>query len=117
MTFVGPSSDLRYLIGIDAHLSERLNLLILPAKGRPQFVVPVLEAPLARSASELVDIHEWEETQSPSELVGKLAGDLDGQTVAVSDQLWSGFLLKLQRPDSRRVVDFRAGSAQAVAGD
>ncbi|CAN5759924.1 aminopeptidase P family protein [soil metagenome] len=96
LTFVGPSSDLRYLIGIDAHLSERLNLLLLPAKGRPQFIVPVLESPLARSASGLVDVHAWEETQSPTNLVSQLAGDRHGQTFAVSDQLWSGFLLKLQ---------------------
>ncbi|CAN5771465.1 aminopeptidase P family protein [soil metagenome] len=96
VTFVGPSSDLQYLIGIDAHLSERLNLLILPASGKPMLVVPVLEAPLAHTASDLVEIHEWTETESPAELVGKLTGDREGQTIAVSDQLWSGFLLNLQ---------------------
>jgi len=96
ITFVGPSSDLRYLTGLNAHLSERLNLLVLPLKGRPQFVVPVLESPLAQSASGLVDIHVWEETQSPSDLVSRLVSDLKPRTLAVSDQLWSGFLLKLQ---------------------
>jgi Xaa-Pro aminopeptidase len=93
---VGPSSDLRYLIGYDAHLSERLNLLIVPGKGKPALVVPVLEAPLARSAEALVDIHEWQETESPSQLAGNLIRALNPGSVAVSDQLWSGFLLKLQ---------------------
>src|SRR5690606_19138178 len=41
---VGPSSDLVYLIGYDAHLSERLNLLIIRQEGTPDLVVPVLES-------------------------------------------------------------------------
>jgi Xaa-Pro aminopeptidase len=93
---VGPSSDLRYLTGINAHLSERLNLLLLPAEGRPTFVVPVLEEPNVRSAANLLDIHAWAETESPSELAGRLAAGSNGKSIAVSDQLWSGFLLKLQ---------------------
>src|SRR5687768_1333703 len=44
---VGPSSDLVYLIGYDAHLSERLNLLIVRQEGTPDLVVPVLESFLA----------------------------------------------------------------------
>lgn len=96
LLFVGPSSDLRYLIGYDAHLSERLNLLMLPASGRPTLVVPVLEVPLARSAADLVDIHSWTETEVPSAIVGERARSLNPLRIAVSDQLWSGFLLKLQ---------------------
>ncbi len=94
--FVGPSSDLRYLTGYDAHLSERLNLLILPATGKPALVVPVLEAPLARIAEPLADIHPWTETENPVDLASGLAAALAPGTIAVSDQLWSGFLLKLQ---------------------
>jgi Xaa-Pro aminopeptidase len=44
--FVGPSSDLFYLTGYDAHLSERMNLLIIERDGTNAIVVPVLEAPL-----------------------------------------------------------------------
>ena len=29
---IGPSADLFYLTGINAHLSERLNLLLVPAE-------------------------------------------------------------------------------------
>ena len=41
--------------GFDAHLSERLNLLVIPATGKPSLVVPTLEAPLVGSRGRLVD--------------------------------------------------------------
>jgi Xaa-Pro aminopeptidase len=97
LLLIGPSSDLLYLTGYDAHLSERLNLLGVRQTGKPFLVVPVLEEPLAQRAKELVEIHSWTETESPTELVVKLAGPIEDQTVAVSDQLWSSFLLKLQK--------------------
>ena len=96
LLLIGPSSDLFYLIGFDAHISERLNLLGLPLEGRPFLVLPLLEAPNAASVQDLVDIHAWGETISPTNLAGRLAGDMTGKVAAVSDQLWSGFLLKLQ---------------------
>ena len=39
--FVGPGSDLLYLTGYNAHLSERLNLLIIGKDGFSAMVVPV----------------------------------------------------------------------------
>jgi Xaa-Pro aminopeptidase len=91
---VGPSSDLRYLTGIDAHLSERLNLLVLPVTGRASFVVPVLEALNFQDKSGLVDLVAWEETESPTERVARL---ISGAGVrAVGDQLHAVFLLRLQ---------------------
>lgn len=92
----GPSADLFYLLGFDAHLSERLNLLVLPAVGKPTYVVPVLESPLVQDRKELITIKKWEETRSPSELVAKVIGDAVGKRLAVADQLWSVFLLRLQ---------------------
>lgn len=94
---VGPSSDLVYLIGYDAHLSERLNLLIVRQTGKPELVVPVLESFLALPAEPNVTLRRWEETESPSELAAKVIGDVKGLTLGVSDQLWSTFLLKLQK--------------------
>ncbi len=96
--FVGPSSDLFYLTGFEAHESERMNLLIVPQQGEPKMVMPELEAPLMKSTSELMElpIHAWAETESPSELVASLVGNIQGQKVAVSDQLWSVFLMRLQ---------------------
>ncbi len=96
LLLVGPSSDFRYLTGHDAHLSERLTLLLLPREGNPTVVVPVLEAPTVADRRDLVDVHTWEETQAPADLVATLAGGVAGKTVAVGDQLWSVFLLRLQ---------------------
>jgi Xaa-Pro aminopeptidase len=93
---IGPGSDLFYLLGFDAHLSERLNLLIVPKSGKASYVAPVLEAPLVQNKRDLVDIHAWEETASPSELVAKVLGAEPGAKLAVGDQLWSIFLLRLQ---------------------
>jgi Xaa-Pro aminopeptidase len=94
---IGPSSDLFYLTGFVAHVSERLNLLILPKEGDPALILPVLEAPNARDRAGLLAIHAWEETESPSELAAKLMGPVEGKTLAVGDQLWSVFLLRLQK--------------------
>jgi Xaa-Pro aminopeptidase len=94
LLFVGPSSDLVYLTGIHAHLSERLNLLALPGSGKPSFVVPRLEAPNVADKSDLVDIASWEETESPADIVAALAGSAN--SIAVGDQLHAAFLLRLQ---------------------
>lgn len=96
LLLVGPSSDLRYLTGLDAHLSERMNLLVLPRQGDPSYVVPTLEAPQVAHLRDLIDVRSWEETQSPSDLVAEIGGGPGGATVAVGDQLWSVFLLRLQ---------------------
>ena len=91
---VGPGSDLVYLTGIHAHLSERLNLLLLPASGRASFVVPRLEAPNVADKADLVDLAVWDETDSPSELAAKLSGRAG--SVAVGDELHAIFLLRMQ---------------------
>ena len=99
VTLVGPSSDFRYLTGFDAHLSERMTLLIVPRSGRISVVVPMLEAPLILSRSELFDISPWTETDAPWDRAASLMELADGgrgTTIAVSDQLWSIFLLRLQ---------------------
>jgi Xaa-Pro dipeptidase len=58
-------------------------------------VVPRLEAPNVADKSDLVEIHAWEETESPSELAAKLAGS--AKSVAIGDQLHAIFLLRLQQ--------------------
>jgi Xaa-Pro aminopeptidase len=92
---VGPSADLRYLTGIDAHLSERMNLLVLPTEGRPAFVVPRLEASNVAGREALLDVLVWQETEAPAELVAHRVGS-SAKVAAVGDQLHSVFLLRLQ---------------------
>lgn len=102
---LGASPDLRYLTGYNAHASERLNLLILPVGGPPLLVAPQLEAPIARSSptGSSINVHEWQDHESPYDLVASLIGDVSGTSIAVGDYLRSGFLLALQQqlhPDS-----------------
>ncbi len=94
--FVTPSSDLIYLLGYPAHLSERLTLLGIPQAGEPFVVAPELEAVRLDNRKDLVDVHAWAETESPIALVGRLVEAGEGSTVVVSDQTWASFLLKLQ---------------------
>jgi len=93
---LGPSADLFYLTGYDAHLSERLNLLVLPADGEAALVVPTLEAPRVGAASELAPLQVWDDHERPAELVAQAIGNLANERVAVGDQLWSAFLLRIQ---------------------
>lgn len=94
---LGPSADLYYLTGFDAHLSERLNLLVVPVEGMPSLVAPVLEAPLIGDARSLVEVHTWLDHEDPDALAAKVIGPMDGKQVAVGNQLWSAFLLRLQQ--------------------
>ena len=96
---VSPGSDLVYLMGYPAHTSERLTALATPRRGGEPFVVlPRLEAPrLADRAdlAEIMDIRAWDETANPIRLLAGGLGAGAERTIAVSDQMWSGFLLKL----------------------
>ncbi len=94
--FVTPSSDMIYTLGYPAHSSERLTLLGIPRDGGPFVVAPKLESVRLRDRSDIVDIHAWDETESPTELVARLVEGAGGASIAVSDQTWAGFLIKLQ---------------------
>lgn len=93
--FVTPSSDLTYLLGYPAHASERLTLLCVPREGEPFVVAPTLEAVRLEGRREIIDVHAWNETESPTELVARLLEGSKG-AVAISDQTWAVFLLRLQ---------------------
>ncbi|MDQ3653543.1 MAG: Xaa-Pro peptidase family protein [Chloroflexota bacterium] len=96
LALFGPSADLFYLTGFDAHLSERLNLLVVPAEGEPTLVVPTLEAPLVGDARRLVSIHTWADHEDPAALAATVIRNVAGKNVAVGNQLWTAFLLRLQ---------------------
>jgi Xaa-Pro aminopeptidase len=97
---VGPSADLRYLVGYHALPLERLTLLLVPAEGDPALVVPELEA--ARATDSGADAHAplvaWGETEDPIALVRDLLADRGaaGGTLALQDRLWTSFTLRLQ---------------------
>ena len=93
--FLGPSADLFYLTGFDAHVSERLNLLMVPRSGDPTLVVPRLEAPNVGEAARLASLVSWEDHESP---IARVAGAISGVPgrVAVGNHLHSAFLIRLQ---------------------
>ena len=96
---VGPSADLRYLLGTEGHLSERLSLLLLPREGDPAYVVAGLEAPLLDHLRDLLEIHPWEETQDPAALAAAVVRAGPGgaaPAVAVADEVLGVFVLRLQ---------------------
>jgi Xaa-Pro aminopeptidase len=105
---VGPSADLRYLVGYHALPLERLTLLVVPVEGDPVLVVPELEEPRARDSGAAASARfaTWSETEDPIALVRSvLAGVSDGR-LAVQDRLWSSFTLRLQAalPDASWVA-------------
>jgi Xaa-Pro aminopeptidase len=93
---LGPSADLTWLTGVDAHLSERLNLLILPREGEPVMVVPGLEAPLVARAAGEVRLVAWADHDTPEVIAADALRAKPGARLAVGNQLWSAFLLRLQ---------------------
>ena len=91
---LSPSSDLAYLAGYRVHTSERLTCLVIGADGDATLVVPELESPRAKAAAPDLAQRTWSETEDPYALVASLVtakGD-----VAVADQMWSLFVLRLQ---------------------
>ncbi len=93
---VGPSADLRYLVGYEALPLERLTLLVVPAEGPAHLVVPELEVARAEEsgATELTELRAWGETDDPIAIVRSLVGE--AETLAVQDRLWTSFTLQLQ---------------------
>lgn len=103
---VGPSADLRYLVGYDAHAMERLTLLVLPAEGEPRLVVPELEVAAAEAsgAASRARLATWSETEDPIALVAALLAEAGAAgSIALGDLLYSMFTLRLQAalPGSR----------------
>ena len=88
---LGP--DLPWLTGYDAPPLERLTMLVLPGEGEATLVVPRLEAPRVEPPV-WVALQPWEETEDPVAIVSGLVGA--GDSLAVSDQTWSRFVLALQ---------------------
>jgi Xaa-Pro aminopeptidase len=107
---VGPSADLRYLVGYNALPLERLTMLVAPADGAPTLVVPELEEARAVEcgADRYASLAIWSEAEDPIALVRRLLEDAgaDRGTLALQDRLWTSFTLSLQAalPDARWVA-------------
>jgi Xaa-Pro aminopeptidase len=94
-----PGADLRYVVGYDAHATERLTCLAVPAAGAgdPFLLVPGLEHPaaLASPAGGLgLEITGWDETDDPYAQVAARLGR--PAAVGLSDRMWALMVLRLR---------------------
>jgi Xaa-Pro aminopeptidase len=90
-----PGPDLRYVVGYDAHVMERLTCLVIRPGGDPFLVVPRLELPAAQAspAGGLgLELIGWDETEDPYALV---ASRLDRPAaVGLADRMWALMTLR-----------------------
>jgi Xaa-Pro aminopeptidase len=91
---VTPGADLRYFTGYQMFPTERLTCLVIARDGAATLVCPELEAPRAAVAAPDVRRATWGETDDPYALVAALVSDEGG--VAVADQMWAAFVLRLE---------------------
>jgi len=92
-----PGSDLRYVVGYDAHATERLTCLAVPAGGDPFLVVPRLELPAAQAspAGGLgLELIGWDETDDPYAIVAARLGGPG--VVGLSDRMWAMMTLRFR---------------------
>ena len=97
---VSPGADLFYLAGYQIFASERLTCLVVDRDGTATIVCPAFEAPRAAVASPELARATWEETDDPYAMVASLVRS--SGTVAVADQMWAAFVLRLQQVLPRR---------------
>jgi len=97
---ITPSPDYAYLLGYCPPALERLTCLVVPAARNPVLILPRLEEPLARhELGDLVDSVEllsWDETDDPFNLVRDRLRGGEPMRVAVQDQMWARFVLRLR---------------------
>ncbi|HRE03650.1 MAG TPA: aminopeptidase P family N-terminal domain-containing protein, partial [Ilumatobacteraceae bacterium] len=88
--------DLPYISGYTAMPLERLTMLVVPREGAATMVIPRLEAPRVTAQPGVFDLHPWNETENPVEIVANLvrAGG-PVRRVAVGDQTWARFVVEL----------------------
>ena len=81
-----PGANLRYLIGLDLHLSKRLTIAFVPVAEPPAFVVPALEAARVEAHTRVpLRLYPWGDAEGPAAALRRCAADLGlaGQQLGV----------------------------------
>ncbi len=90
-------ADLPYLTGYEAMPLERLTMLVLPADGEAELIIPALEAPLVNiednAGEDMFSLVPWGETEDPVQLAVDRIGSRT--SVAVGETTWSTFLVQI----------------------
>ncbi len=92
-----PGPDLRYVTGYDAHESERLTCLVVPADSDPVLVLPRLElrgAHASPAGGLGIELAGWDETDDPFALVAARLGAVG--RVGLSDRMWALMVLRFR---------------------
>lgn len=93
---VSAGTDLRYLTGYQAHVSERLTCLVVPADGAPLLVVPELEAPMVTASGATTPLRPWAETEDPFAVVADHLRQIGAPgVVGVGNRMWAEHALQL----------------------
>jgi Xaa-Pro aminopeptidase len=91
-------ADLPYMTGYEAMPLERLTMLVLPAVGDAQLVVPEIEAPRVVVRDEFT-LAPWSELEDPIALVNRLLGG--ATNVAIGETTWARFVVDLINTNSK----------------
>ncbi len=96
LVIVTPSADLHYLAHLHSHQSERPTMLAIPTNGQSVLVIPEFESPLAAHVGDVTMV-TYLDTQDPYKLLAdNLPFSKSDLHIAVTDRMWSAFLLSLQ---------------------
>ena len=87
-------ADLPWLTGYQAMPLERLTVLVVPADADAVLLVPELEAPRVDPDPAVFEVRPWAEGEDPVAAAARIVGSR--RRLAVSDRMWSTFLLALQ---------------------
>ncbi|MDW7738440.1 MAG: Xaa-Pro peptidase family protein [Bacillota bacterium] len=94
--FLGPSANMFYFSGLQTSPDERLQLIIVPAEGRPSAVLP--EMYLAKAESILSDnfsLIPWSDQNDPFQLTASRIPDKGKLRIAIDNTLRADHLIGL----------------------
>ena len=90
--FFAPGTSLYYFTGVHWGLSERLLGLVIPREGTPIMVVPGFEEGRLRERLRIpMEIHAWQEDESPTELAAKALADRGIRSGKIGVEETAGF--------------------------
>ena len=90
--FFAPSTSLYYFTGVRWGLSERLLGLVIPREGTPIMVVPGFEEGRLRERLHIpMEIHAWQEDESPTQLAAQALADRGIRSGRVGVEETAGF--------------------------
>jgi len=90
--FLAPGTSLYYFTGVHWGLSERLLGLVIPREGTPIMVVPGFEEGRLRERLHIpMEIHAWQEDESPTKLVAQALTDRGIRSGRIGVEETAGF--------------------------